>query len=717
MTPQKKTPRRGDDAAQLTTKDAKTETPAGDEAAGSASVHQDLFARVPQELKALPRWLVWKYLPPAKAAGKRRKKPWDLANRCGLDGTRVASGLPFGDVLEAYRADKGRTLAGIGLILGDGIGGTDCDDCIGADGALDAVGAAQAAAFAGTYIEVSPSGEGFKSFCLLDERIEHVGRKVGQEEIYSGKRWFAVTGNPLARFECSTIADKSDAFLAMVERIGARNKKLDNVDRVAPADAGEHFLRWHVPGVSMAQAADWLHVLDPDVEEPTWFRWMLGWALQFGWEGFEVFDDWSSVAAEPGKYPGTDAVRKKYMHAMERNDRISLDAKDDDVATIKTIRFAAEQANQPEPEAGFDYETGRERMERSKTVDRAPVLGAMLPVGVTLIAGMGGTGKTTIAATAAAHVSNGRPLPPWERPNVAREPGRVLWLTVEEDLDRIVLPRHIHLGGDIDRIIVPKVDRAKDEEGHWFATDFDIEKELPLLLAKAKARGQPVDLVVADSLPGLVQWGNRNATSDAHVKKLIGHLNYVTTSFGCSLLGIAHWNKKTDLDEDYRTSGAQAWRDTPRVSFTCKVGSIRHNKVNDVRPIGCTFLQEVVAVLYSIEAVTENDEPLEVTARRAVFGASLVPKAELQRREKEAEQADTDSMPSVPELTRRQRMARAARFFFDSIADEVDAGDLWTFVMAQCNVIQITSVDKVNVEVDLKLSRRRAGKRHLLSIA
>lgn len=49
---------------------------------------------------------------------------------------------------------------------------------------------------------------------LLDDTVGHVGRNAGGEEIYSGLRWFAMTGYRLSNHS-TKLTDTSVAFLAM----------------------------------------------------------------------------------------------------------------------------------------------------------------------------------------------------------------------------------------------------------------------------------------------------------------------------------------------------------------------------------------------------------------------------------------------------------------------------------------------------------------------
>lgn len=169
-----------------------------------------------------------------------------------------------------------------------------------------------------------------------------------------------------------------------------------------------------------------------------------------------------------------------------------------------------------------------------------------------------------------------------------------------------------------------RLERVKDERGQWRAVEFDIEQHLPGLLVNAKARGTPIRLAVYDSLPGLVQWGkSRTTNSDTDVKKLLGRLNDFGIEHQCCIAGIAHWNKKSDPGEENRMSGAQAWRDTPRVSWTVERGFIYINRANDLPDVGAEFQQEVVAVLREIDAVTEDGRPIQTTARSASFGSTV----------------------------------------------------------------------------------------------
>ncbi|MGP9652001.1 hypothetical protein ACT3TP_16135 [Glutamicibacter sp. AOP38-B1-38] len=87
--------------------------------------------------------------------------------------------------------------AGSGFVLGQGIGCIDLDHCFDG-GELLPWAAELVAANRGTYIEASMSGEGLHIFGLLAESPGYKIRDGRNIEVYSSRRYIAVTG---ARFK------------------------------------------------------------------------------------------------------------------------------------------------------------------------------------------------------------------------------------------------------------------------------------------------------------------------------------------------------------------------------------------------------------------------------------------------------------------------------------------------------------------------------------
>lgn len=146
------------------------------------------FDAIPAELRALPRWVVWKdakvpYCPTAVNSKASVTDPGTWAS--------------FAQAQTAYEESDYR---GVGFVLnGDGIVGIDLDKCVQAGIAAPAALALLDRIGCG-YTELSPSGTGLRGFGYgesLDGK-----RKKGilnglNVELYSSARYLTVTGRPL----------------------------------------------------------------------------------------------------------------------------------------------------------------------------------------------------------------------------------------------------------------------------------------------------------------------------------------------------------------------------------------------------------------------------------------------------------------------------------------------------------------------------------------
>lgn len=144
------------------------------------------FEVMPGELRALPRWVVW----------KGAKVPY-----CATTADSTASvtdpdtWAPFPTAQTAFEEGG---YAGVGFVLnGDGIVGVDLDKCV-------SDGVPQSAAFdllnriGCQYVEVSPSGNGLRGFGYGDNIKGRRGILDGLNvELYSTQRYLTVTGHAL----------------------------------------------------------------------------------------------------------------------------------------------------------------------------------------------------------------------------------------------------------------------------------------------------------------------------------------------------------------------------------------------------------------------------------------------------------------------------------------------------------------------------------------
>src|SRR5262245_1339165 len=162
-----------------------------------------LSENIPEDLKRLACWLVWKYV--KEVDPETGEVDWDKppsnARTGGLaSSTNPKTWSPFAVALDGYRRGG---WDGIGLALhrskdadGPGLVGVDLDKCRDPDtGVLDPW-AQQVVEALQSYTEARPSGRGVRIFVL--GRLPPAGRKKGPFEVYETGRYVTVTGQHIA---------------------------------------------------------------------------------------------------------------------------------------------------------------------------------------------------------------------------------------------------------------------------------------------------------------------------------------------------------------------------------------------------------------------------------------------------------------------------------------------------------------------------------------
>lgn len=156
------------------------------------------FDAIPCELKALARWVLWKY--GAQRPGGKSAKPPLMPNGTLAKVNDPTTWSSF-EVVKAAFLDPLNAFDGIGFVLTgeDGLIGIDLDDCIGGDGVV-APWAQRIITELLTYWERSPSARGLH--CILRGSLPEAygdgakrtlagGRGI---EVYQDRRFFTVTG-------------------------------------------------------------------------------------------------------------------------------------------------------------------------------------------------------------------------------------------------------------------------------------------------------------------------------------------------------------------------------------------------------------------------------------------------------------------------------------------------------------------------------------------
>ena len=163
-----------------------------------------ITANVPDELRAVPQWVAWKYI---TRKNKLTKCPINPHTGKMASSTDPATWATFEKAMTAFQGN--RTLAGVGFVFAesDPYCGIDLDNCLDEDGRPKEWAEPIIKNF-GSYIETSPSGHGVKIFIRASKPGDRCRTSYGDGEIelYDGKRFFTCTGNA---FESSVgIEDK-----------------------------------------------------------------------------------------------------------------------------------------------------------------------------------------------------------------------------------------------------------------------------------------------------------------------------------------------------------------------------------------------------------------------------------------------------------------------------------------------------------------------------
>ena len=259
------------------------------------SVLSVLLDGIPQELKDIPRWVMWKLVQRSKPNGEKvwTKMPMTV-DGTAASSTNAATWTSYDDVCDALIMGDG--FDGIGLVLGADVQGIDLDDCRSADGSLTQL-ATEVLERVDGYAEVSPSGTGIKIFARTNLDGSRTKKEVGVE-LYREGRYFTVTGHQLNGH--GKLADDTQDLGWLVQKVWGENLSQESLT----GDAAEMALANYKP-----QLEDWdldrviqevLPHLDPDSGYEDWLK--VGAALHHQGTGdpewLDAWDNWSALSGK-----------------------------------------------------------------------------------------------------------------------------------------------------------------------------------------------------------------------------------------------------------------------------------------------------------------------------------------------------------------------------------------------------------------------------------
>lgn len=228
----------------------------------------------------------------------------------------------------------------------------------------------------------------------------------------------------------------------------------------------------------------------------------------------------------------------------------------------------------------------------------------MIPLNtMTIFAGAGGEGKSTMVLDIAAKLSRG------ELEGDVTEPASTLILSVEDDWETVMVPRLMAARADLDYILKFDVESYVAESGESFET----KAVLPLDVDGISdiVREHNVKLIVFDPAQSFMT-GDPNKGID--VRRSFEPISQIAQSHDLAVLLIAHFNKDSG-SVGSKLSGSHAWRDLTRSywGFAADEDSgkrvFSQDKGNYSKTTGASFEFDIV------------DTPVEIDGRLEGLGA------------------------------------------------------------------------------------------------
>ncbi len=266
---------------------------------------------VPEELRMVPAWLIWRFEQYPNESKPRKVPYWtDGTIRHGQQGspTDRARLTTFPAARDAA-ARMGYDGVGFAPMPDFGYTFLDFDNCVGPSGEIPTE---IEQIVARTYAEFSPSGKGIRA-ALKGNLGNHKSKAAPDRygfETFSTSMFVTFTGNILPACEMigleNTVAEVDQHVIDLCERRFGGSLTNNVVD---PDD----FMAGREPrlGLTINEMEALVNSLDPSMGRADWIR--VGMALKHetdgGDDGFEIWDEWSQ---DGDTYPGTEALRYQW---------------------------------------------------------------------------------------------------------------------------------------------------------------------------------------------------------------------------------------------------------------------------------------------------------------------------------------------------------------------------------------------------------------------
>lgn len=370
----------------------------GDTAALTEALRADIQANhlnIPDALKQLKAWLVWRVgkIDPARGKfGKVPVYPNSGRNRSGAQGSpEDCAGLgTWEQAFAVFQRDTSLAGVGIAMLPEFGLVALDADKCVSQQDGRPSI-ADQARALCGsTYTEISPSGSGVRAFWL--GTAQDGKNHAAGFELFHAKGFVTITGSHISGEGIESLSDEHRARLQSLVAARGLVTQQAQPERTELARLTEEA----AGAAALPEIREALFFIPAD-DRDTWIR--MGHALKtVGERAADLWHEWSATSP---KYDREDAHR--VWHSFKPNQ------------TGRGPIFAEAKEHGWQPRAGI---ASSPDTVASRTV-RADVLAAssfkpldwtvpdILPEGLAILAGRPKAGKSFFAMQLALSVASG----------------------------------------------------------------------------------------------------------------------------------------------------------------------------------------------------------------------------------------------------------------------------------------------------------------------
>lgn len=496
-------------------------------------MQQDAIDNIPDDLKRIPRWVLYRLRSKKGAGDKLDKIPYQC------DGTPAKTNdastwTDFERCRECAEA-LGEDAGGLGFVFdsdADDVVGIDLDDCIGEDGKLEAW-AVEVCQTVRSYTELSPSGRGIHLF--VRGILPNCSRKRGKVEMYGKGRFFTVTGR---RIGWATVVERNQPAIDWLAREYLDAAKVDpqqaKIKRQKPQ-------RLHGDDREVARTLSPLLSSARSDEYHEWIR--VGLAMKA--IGEDMFLEWDQFSQRSAKYDADVARRKWATMKPRRATTAWLVAMAREDAGVDRVAEALGAVVEPErakriAELPADHVAEEQAELEIAAIELAGVVPGRvewlwepyIPRGmVSMLIGHPGVGKSTMLLDLAARAANGGRWPDGEP--IGR-PMRVGLGMIEDDIRRVTVPRLLAAGANLRNVLAMGGKQGKTGE-------YAVKLPNDAMKLEAFIRERKCDLLILDPITAYM--GDRDSNAQQEVRDAIQPLSGIAERTGCAVLLSNHTSK------------------------------------------------------------------------------------------------------------------------------------------------------------------------------